>query len=116
MAKLIKREEVNILWADDGSHLEKKPKKLPSEKDLIPSDHQLKIELQKNKRGGKTVSIIVDLPFNPKYFQKMTKKLKNRLGTGGSFKNDTIEIQGDHRDKIKVFLTELGFKVKLSGG
>lgn len=116
MAKIVKREEVNILWADDGSHLNNKPKDLPSEKDLNPSDHALKIELQKNKRGGKTVSIIVELPFNPKYFQKMTKKLKNSLGTGGSFKNDSIEIQGDHRDKIKEFLTDLGFKVKLSGG
>mgnify|MGYP000218137157 CR=1 FL=1 len=116
MAKIVKREEVNILWADDGSHLNKKKKDLPSEKDMNPKEHTLKIELQKNKRGGKTVSIIVDLPFNPKYFQKLTKKIKNSLGTGGSFKNDSIEIQGDHREKIKSFLEQLDFKVKLSGG
>ena len=116
MAKIIKSEEVNIVWSDDGSHLNKKKKELPSEKDLNPSEHLLKIELQKNKRGGKTVSVIVDLPFNPKYFQKMTKKLKNSLGTGGSFKSESIEIQGDHREKIKIFLENLGFKVKLSGG
>lgn len=116
MAKIVKREEVNIVWSDDGSHLDNKKKKQSEIKDLNPQEHMLKIELQKNKRGGKTVSIIVELPHNPKYFQKLTKKLKNGLGTGGSFKNDTIEIQGDHRDKIKIFLENLGFKVKLSGG
>ncbi|MCT4641792.1 MAG: translation initiation factor [Bacteriovoracaceae bacterium] len=115
MAKLIKSEEVNIIYSCDGSHLDKK-KDLPRDKDLNPSDYTLKIELQKNKRGGKTVSVIKDLPFNPKYFQKLTKKLKNAMGSGGSFKNDSIEIQGDHRGKMKTFLENLGFKVKLSGG
>jgi len=25
-------------------------------------------------------------------------------------------VQGDHRDKIKLYLEKLGFKVKLAGG
>lgn len=114
MAKLIKREEVNIVWSEDGSHLNKEVKDHSVQ--IIPSEIDLRIELQKNKRGGKTVSVIKDIPHNPKYFQKLTKKLKNKLGTGGSLKEDCIEIQGDHREKIRDFLSDLGFKAKLSGG
>jgi len=116
MAKLIKREEPNIIWSEDGSHLEKKKKDKPKASDLIPEEVSLKIGLEKKQRGGKTVSIIMDLPYNPDYFQKLTKKLKNTCGTGGSFKEKTIEIQGDHREKLKTELEKLGFKVKLHGG
>ena len=47
---------------------------------------------------------------------ELAKKLKGLCGTGGAFKNNMIEIQGDHREKIKTHLEKLGFKVKLAGG
>lgn len=116
MAKLIKREETNLLWSDEEGDLRKKKGKGKSSSEIVPKEIDLKIQLEKNKRGGKTVSVIMPLPYNPKYFQKLTKELKKLCGTGGSFKEDCIEIQGDHRDKLKMHLEGLGFKVKLSGG
>jgi translation initiation factor 1 len=62
------------------------------------------------------VTVVFELPNNEAYFMDLTKKLKNVCGTGGSFKNNMIEIQGDHREKIKTQLEKLGFKVKLAGG
>lgn len=113
MAKLIKKEEPNILFASDGSHTKKKSQ---SFKEIIPSEHTLKIRLETNKRGGKAVSVVFELPENPDYFKKLAKELKNHCGSGGSFKNDQIEVQGDHREKIKAYLEKKGFHAKLAGG
>lgn len=115
MAKLIKKEEVNILWSDDPNAQKAKDKK-PDSTPIVPDQVTLKIGLEKNKRGGKVVSTIFNYPPNPDYFEALVKELKKKCGTGGSFKGETIEIQGDHRAKLKELLEAKGFKVKLAGG
>jgi translation initiation factor 1 len=114
--------DYEIVYSDDP-HFKKKctkclsfPCKCPKAQDLRPEDHVVKIRLEKNGRGGKTVTVIHELPQNDAYFSQLEKKLKSFCGTGGSFKDNRIEIQGDHRDKIKGYLEKLGFKVKFSGG
>ncbi len=117
MAKILKKEETTLLWSDEAGDQRKNNKnKKANTQDVVPADIELKIWIEKNKRGGKTVSVIKDLPHNPKYFQKLAKDLKKSCGSGGVFKNDTIEIQGDCREKMKSILEGLGFKVKLAGG
>jgi translation initiation factor 1 len=113
MAKLIKKEQINILYADDGSH--KEPKKKTME-EFDPKDVTLSIRREKSGRGGKTVSVIYDLPDNELYFKALTKKLKSHCGTGGSFKEGRIEIQGDKLARIQEHLEKIGFKVKKRGG
>jgi translation initiation factor 1 len=118
-------KNTRLVYSSDGSHLKlcKKCGEDPCEctsspKNIItidPAKTTLKIKLEKNQRGGKIVTVIHDLPYNPPYFEDLTKKLKNNLGTGGTFKTQ-IEIQGDHREKIEVFLGKMGFKTKRSGG
>ncbi len=61
------------------------------------------------------MTVVFELPSNEAYFKDLERKLKAFCGTGGSYKNGTIEIQGDHRVKIKTYLEKLGFKVKLAG-
>ena len=39
----------------------------------------------------------------------LTKRLKNQFACGGSIKNNIIELQGDHKQKVKAILIELGF-------
>lgn len=73
------------------------------------------MRLEKNGRGGKTVTVLFELPNNETYFADLTKQLKNSLGTGGTFKNNRIEIQGDHKSRVQAFLEKMGFKVKLAG-
>ncbi len=71
------------------------------------------IERDRKKRRGKTVTVISRLSGNLKELQK---ELQRECGAGGSVKANTIEIQGDHRDKIAGILKEKGFKVKFIGG
>jgi len=42
--------------------------------------------------------------------------LKRHCGSGGAVKDDAIELQGDHREKIAARLESRGYRVKLSGG
>lgn len=82
---------------------------------INPANVTIKMRLETNSRGGKTVTVLFDLPNNAGYFEDLTKKLKTSLGTGGTFKNDRIEMQGNHCARIQSFLETMGFKVKLAG-
>ncbi|MHA1612824.1 MAG: hypothetical protein ACTSVZ_02705 [Promethearchaeota archaeon] len=39
----------------------------------------------------------------------MAKKAKGYCASGGTVKGSTVEIQGDHRRKLKKFLLNLGY-------
>ncbi len=68
------------------------------------------------KRKGKPVTIIEGYNGASEDFKLLAKELKTLLSVGGSFKDDTIIIQGDYRDKIMQFLKNKGFNVKRVGG
>lgn len=76
----------------------------------------VRVWLEKNGRGGKTVSVIKGIMSPPAGKEALVKLLKTRLGTGGAVKEDDVEIQGDHREKIVAILNELGYKAKSAGG
>ncbi|MDY8136305.1 translation initiation factor [Aquimarina sp. 2201CG5-10] len=68
------------------------------------------------KRKGKPITILEGYTGADEDFKKLAKELKTKLSVGGSFKNESIIIQGDYRDKIMDILKEMGFKVKRVGG
>ena len=49
-------------------------------------------------------------------FKLLAKEIKTKLSVGGTFKDNSIIIQGDYRDKIMIILKEKGFKTKRVGG
>lgn len=61
------------------------------------------------------MTIINGLPGRPDGAGWVATALKT-VRLGGTVSGDTVEIQGDHRDRIAAKLTELGHKVKLAGG
>jgi translation initiation factor 1 len=84
--------------------------------DIPPPQQNLKIQATRKGRGGKTVTEITGWQISVDALQQITKQLKNQCGTGGACKEESIEIQGDHRPKILEILTKLGYKCKISGG
>lgn len=125
------KTEARLVYSSDGSHLRlcKQCGSDPCEcitskanyKEIIPEKITIKMRLEKNQRGGKLVTVLIDLPFNPPYFEDLAKKLKNHCGSGGTFKNEglqklQIEIQGDQRNKIETYLLKLKFKILRAGG
>jgi translation initiation factor 1 len=67
-------------------------------------------------RGGKGVSVIAGLPLAGEELEALATRLKKLCGAGGAVKDGTIEIQGDHRDRLVAELQKLGFEAKRSGG
>jgi translation initiation factor 1 len=45
-----------------------------------------------------------------KDLKEITKQLKTKIGTGGTFKEGQIILQGDHRETAKNLLSQMGFK------
>jgi len=80
-----------------------------------PDDGFVRLQIERNSRGGKTVSIIYNFPENSDLHTICTD-IKRKAGSGGTIKENRIEIQGDKRDIIEKYLTEKGFKVKRVGG
>lgn len=81
-----------------------------------PSGQMLKVWLEKNSRGGKTVSIVKGFIGGTQELEKLAKLIKTKCGVGGSTKDGEILIQGDHRDKILKILDDAGYKAKKAGG
>ena len=67
-------------------------------------------------RGGKAVSVIHGLPLAAPELAELATRLKKLCGAGGAVKDGTIEIQGEHRDRLVSELCRLGFDARRAGG
>jgi len=86
-------------------------------KDIIPPPNSvIEIRRETKHRAGKTVIVITNIPLALDELKKLTAKLKKRCAGGGTLKDRTITIQGEHLANIMDELTKLGFKVKQIGG
>ncbi len=79
---------------------------------LPPPQQKLKVTTDSKHRAGKTVSLVQGFVGKEEDLENLTKTLKNLCGTGGTFKDGEIIIQGNHTDKIKKKLTELKYQIK----
>lgn len=79
-------------------------------------DGIVRVSLDKKGRKGKGVTIISGLSLDPAGLKDIAKKLKQKCGSGGTVKDGTIEIQGDHRGAMMTELESRGYRVKRSGG
>ncbi|MDJ0774393.1 MAG: translation initiation factor [Mastigocoleus sp. MO_167.B18] len=84
--------------------------------DLPPEKQNVRVQSTRAGRKGKTVTVITGFQSNTETLQALLKKLKNQCGSGGTLKENEIEIQGDHKQKILDILKQLGYKAKISGG
>ena len=78
----------------------------------MPDRVVAKLRVEKAGRGGKTVTVVYDLPRNPQFLKDLCAELKRACGTGGTSTEDTVELQGDHRDRVREVLRKKGFVVK----
>jgi len=78
----------------------------------VPSKIVAKLRMEKKGRGGKTVTVVYDLPGNAAFLKELAGELKRTCGTGGSVADHTVEIQGDQRDRVREVLLKKGWIVK----
>jgi translation initiation factor 1 len=93
-----------------------KPADRKAAKPVAPGKSSTIVRLDRKARGGKSVTLIEGLQLSAEESEKILKQLKAKLGAGGSVKNGTLEIQGDHCDAVMAELSRIGCKPKRSGG
>jgi translation initiation factor 1 len=80
--------------------------------EALPVKIVAKLRMEKKGRGGKTVTVVYDLPRNEAFLKDLGQKLKRECGTGGTVTEDGVELQGEMRDKVRGILQRLGYTVK----
>ncbi len=95
-------------WSSDNKN---KPLPKTDTEIKIPQKHQL--YLAKEKRRGKTVTIVKPFYLAKNDLQHLVKTLKKKLGTGGTVKENTLEFQGDIPEQIRTHLESLGYRFKI---
>jgi len=79
-------------------------------------DGVVRLFFETKGRGGKGVTVVRGLALDEDALAAVGKKLKAACGVGGTVKDGTIELQGDHRERVLALLTAQGHKVRKAGG
>ncbi|MBI9050449.1 MAG: translation initiation factor Sui1 [Anaerolineaceae bacterium] len=82
----------------------------------ISGDGVVRLERQSKGRKGKPVTLIRGVTLADDELKLLLRELKQICGSGGTLKDDVLEIQGDHRDRLAEILKKKGFKIKIVGG
>ncbi|MCC6039484.1 MAG: stress response translation initiation inhibitor YciH [Thermofilaceae archaeon] len=77
-------------------------------KGVFKEQQTIKIRVEKRK-GNRDVTVITGLDPKDPELRKMLSELKSMLACGGTIKEDHVELQGDHRYKVKEFLIRKGY-------
>ncbi|MDX1295113.1 MAG: translation initiation factor [Sulfurimonadaceae bacterium] len=77
---------------------------------LEPSKHRLVFKME--KRRGKPVTLTGPFSLEKKEADAVLKRLKKKLGCGGSYKEGWMEFQGDIAPKLRPLLSGEGFGLK----
>ena len=82
--------------------------------EVLPNhqQQQLRVRIEKQHRGGKTVTVIDGFMGKDEDREQLGKLLKQKCGAGGSVKDGLILIQGEMKERVVKLLNELGYKAK----
>ena len=78
----------------------------------VPPKVSCVLRLEKKGRGGKTVTVVAGLPRNHAFLAGLAADLKRACGTGGTATDETVEIQGDNRERLRALLAGKGWTVR----
>lgn len=76
---------------------------------LPKSQQRLRVRMEKNGRGGKTVTIVAGFVGTEADLKELGKWLKGRLGVGGSAKDGEVIVQGDFKQRVIDLLKADGY-------
>jgi translation initiation factor 1 len=89
------------------------PKELCVCEDIAREQQKIDITVDK-RRYGKMMTIVDGINSSDLDIDALITKLKKKCASGGTIKDGKIELQGDHRAKVKETLEEMGFMVEAS--
>ena len=75
-----------------------------------------KMRLESKGRGGKSVTVIWNLPWPVEEARAVMKSMQTQFGCGATLKGSQIELQGDRRNQVEQFFAAKGVPIKRAGG
>lgn len=61
------------------------------------------------KKFGKVYTVVEGIDEKEIDLKGLTKKLKSKFACGGTYKDKKVELQGDHKQRVRDALVEIGF-------
>ena len=77
--------------------------------ETIAKESQKIIVTTIKKKFGKLKTIVQGIDEKEINMKDLAKRLKTKLACGGTSKDGKIELQGDHKQKVKQILVQTGF-------
>jgi translation initiation factor 1 len=84
------------------------PKELCVCETIAKEDQLIEVSIEK-KKFGKQYTVVTGIDTKEIDMDQLMKKLKSKLACGGTVKDGKIELQGQHKLKVKQALIEAGF-------
>ena len=79
-------------------------------------DGVVRVSRETKGRGGKAVTVVRGVTLDAPAVAALAKRLRTACGCGGTVKDGTIEVQGDHCERVMDALRKEGWAVKRAGG
>ncbi|RMH52899.1 MAG: stress response translation initiation inhibitor YciH [Zetaproteobacteria bacterium] len=108
-------DRVLVYSTETGRVARKRRRKVDAAPAAVPGGGVV-VRREKKGRGGKEVTVVLGLRAAPDALKAQAKRLKAAIGSGGTVKNGTIEIQGDHCARVIALLAEEGIEARRGGG
>ncbi|MBD3310433.1 stress response translation initiation inhibitor YciH [Candidatus Woesearchaeota archaeon] len=77
--------------------------------ETIAKESQKILVSSEKKKFGKIYTLISGIDSKEIDLRDLAKKLKNKFACGGTAKKGHIELQGDHKQRVKDYLVHMGF-------
>ena len=110
------KDNNRTVWSSEQGDLRKTGSKHRKIASLPPHQQTIYLHRDSKGRGGKSVTLVKNLVLSEEDLKELAKRLKQVCGSGGTVKDEIIEIQGEHREKIAGELKKMGYKAKIAGG
>lgn len=78
-----------------------------------PGSTRLRLD---RRASGRVVTVVSGLPGNDKARAELGRELRAACGTGGTYKDGVLELQGDLRERVEALLEARGIRSKRAGG
>lgn len=102
------KDRLNIVYSTNHDFQYSTDEK--EEIDTLPKQQQkLRVSIEKNHRGGKTVTIVKNFVGNEEDLKELGRLLKTKCGVGGTAKEGEILVQGEFKEKIIELLKKEGY-------
>jgi translation initiation factor 1 len=85
--------------------------KLSAERRLSPERQTARVRVDRRKHK-RLVTVVWGLSPEESDLKDLLSQLKSTCGSGGSLQDDEIELQGDHLDRVREKLRQIGYKIR----